>query len=142
MLINAGTMKNDGMEVLLNVVPVKTENLQWNSGFTYSTNRNNLVSLDNDQFKASNDFFDAGYTGEPIQVATHRVKVGEPIGRFYVWKSVGVDQNGGWLVENKDGEVIPIADATRKIASIMVMVFQNTSLAGITRYATRTLIWL
>ena len=112
MLINAGTMKNDGMEVLLNVVPVKTENLQWNSGFTYSTNRNNLVSLDNDQFKASNDFFDAGYTGEPIQVATHRVKVGEPIGRFYVWKSVGVDQNGGWLVENKDGEVIPIADAT------------------------------
>ena len=111
MLINAGTMKNEGLEVLLNIVPVQTANLQWNSGFTYSTNRNKLVSLSNDQFKASNDFFDAGYTGEPIQVATHRVKVGEPIGRFFVWKSVGVDDKGAWLVENKDGEIIPIADA-------------------------------
>jgi TonB-linked SusC/RagA family outer membrane protein len=111
MLINAGTMKNDGLEILLNLVPVQTANLQWNSGLTYSTNRNKLVSLSNDQFQASNDFFDAGYTGEPIQVATHRVKVGEPIGRFFVWKSVGVDDKGAWLVENKDGEVIPIADA-------------------------------
>ncbi|MCF2503660.1 SusC/RagA family TonB-linked outer membrane protein [Dyadobacter sp. CY107] len=112
MLINAGTMKNEGMELLLNIVPVQTANLQWNTGFTYSTNRNKLVSLSNDQFQAANDFFDDGYTGEPIQVSTHRVKVGEPIGRFFVWKSVGVDENGAWLVENKDGEVIPIANAT------------------------------
>ncbi|MCF0061660.1 SusC/RagA family TonB-linked outer membrane protein [Dyadobacter chenwenxiniae] len=112
MLINAGTMKNEGMEVLLNIVPIQTANLQWNTGFTYSTNRNKLVSLSNDQFQAANDFFDDGYTGEPIQVSTHRVKVGEPIGRFFVWKSVGVDENGAWLVENKDGEVIPIANAT------------------------------
>ncbi|TDE11622.1 SusC/RagA family TonB-linked outer membrane protein [Dyadobacter psychrotolerans] len=111
MLINAGTMKNDGLEVLLNIVPVQTEKFQWNTGFTYSTNRNKLVSLSNDQFKASNDFFDAGATGEPIQVSTHRVKVGEPIGRFFVLKSVGVDDKGGWLVENKNGEVIPIASA-------------------------------
>jgi hypothetical protein len=100
MLINAGTMKNEGMEVLLNIVPVQTANFQWNTGFTYSTNRNKLVSLSNDQFEADNDFFDAGYTGEPIQVSTHRVKVGEPIGRFFVWKSVGIDEKGAWLVEN------------------------------------------
>jgi TonB-linked SusC/RagA family outer membrane protein len=111
MLINAGRMKNDGLEILINTVPVQTKNFQWNTGFTYSTNRNKLVSLSNDQFQAANDFFDAGHTGEPIQVSTHRVKVGEPIGRFYVWKSVGIDDNGGWLVENKDGEVIPIANA-------------------------------
>jgi len=111
MQINAGTMKNDGLEILLNIVPVQNANLQWNTGFTYSTNRNKLVSLSNDKFEAANDFFDAGYTGEPIQISTHRVKVGEPIGRFFVLKSVGVDEKGGWLVENKDGEVIPIASA-------------------------------
>jgi TonB-linked SusC/RagA family outer membrane protein len=111
MFLNAGTMKNEGLEILLNLVPVQTASFQWNSGFTYSTNSNKLVSLSNDQFKASNDFFDAGYTGEPIQISTHRVKVGEPIGRFFVWKSVGVDDKGGWLIENKDGEIIPIADA-------------------------------
>lgn len=111
MLINAGRMKNDGIEVLLNMVPVQKNDFQWNTGFTYSTNRNKLVSLSNDQFKAANDFFDAGGTGEPIQTSTHRVKVGEPIGRFFVWKSVGIDDNGGWLIENKDGEIIPIANA-------------------------------
>ncbi|PSL34258.1 SusC/RagA family TonB-linked outer membrane protein [Dyadobacter jiangsuensis] len=112
MFINAGVMQNKGVEVLLNIVPVQTGDFQWNTGFTYSTNRNKLVSLSNEQFQAANDFFDAGYTGEPIQMSTHRVKVGEPIGRFFVWKSVGVDEKGAWLIENKDGEVIPIADAT------------------------------
>ncbi|KAA6431603.1 SusC/RagA family TonB-linked outer membrane protein [Dyadobacter flavalbus] len=112
MLINAGTMQNSGLEVLLNLVPVQSANVVWNTGFTYATNRNKLVSLSNDQFQAVNDFFDAGYTGEPIQVSTHRVKVGEPIGRFFVWKSVGVDDNGAWLVESKDGTIIPIANAT------------------------------
>lgn len=113
-LINAGTLQNEGIEILLNFAPVQGNKFQWNSGITYSSNRNKLVTLSNDQFKATNDFFNAGYTGEPVQDYTHRVEVGEPIGRFYVWKTVGVDENGEWLVENKDGNVIPINDATQE----------------------------
>ena len=109
--INAGTLRNEGLEVLINTVPVQSANFEWNSGFTYATNRNELVSLSNDQFQATNDWFTAGGTGEPIQTYTHRVQVGEPIGRFHTWESVDVDASGGWIVLNKDGERIPIKDA-------------------------------
>ncbi len=114
MTINAGTLRSQGFEALVNFVPIETKNFTWNSNVTYSTNKTKLVSLTNDQFENTLDYFDAGYTGEPIQDFTHRVAVGEPIGRFYVWKTVGVDANGGWLVESRTGEAIPINDATQE----------------------------
>jgi len=109
--INAGTLKNEGLEILVNFVPLKGNNYEWNSNFTYSTNRNELVSLSNDQFTATNDFFQAGGTGEPVQDYTHRVEVGQPIGRFYVWKTIDIDENGAWIIENQNGEPTPIKDA-------------------------------
>ena len=112
MMLNAGSMRNSGLEVLVNVNAIQRKDFRWNTALTFSTNKNKLVDLSNDQFEVTTEFFDAGHTGEPIQVSTHRVQVGGPIGQFYVWKSVGVDDNGKWLVENKKGEVIPIAQAT------------------------------
>jgi TonB-linked SusC/RagA family outer membrane protein len=107
---NAAQIRNQGLEVLLNFVPVSTRHFQWNSGFNYSTNKNELVSLSSNTFAATNDFFDAGYTGEPIQEATHRVQVGQPIGNFYGYKSIGVDDNGRWIIEGKDGKPVASAD--------------------------------
>ena len=112
MYLNAGAMKNSGLEALVNVRVLDGKKFSWNTNLTYSTNRNKLLNLSNDQFDVTAEFFDAGYTGEPIQQATHRVKVGGPIGQFYVKKSVGVDENGKWLVESKDGKVIPIAESS------------------------------
>ncbi|GAB3655604.1 TonB-dependent receptor [Echinicola sediminis] len=114
MTINAGVLQNDGVEMLINVVPVQNKDFTWNAGITYSTNRNKLVSLSNDQFEATNDFFNAGYTGEPIQDYTHRVEVGGAIGKFYVWKSVGLTDTGEWMVENTEGEAIPISQASQE----------------------------
>lgn len=112
MMLNAGEMKNSGFEALVNVRAVDTERVQWNTNFTFSTNKNTLANLSNDQFDVSSEFFNSGHTGEPIQVSTHRVQVGGAIGQFFVHKSVGVDEEGRWLVENREGNVIPIADAT------------------------------
>ncbi|MFD2035029.1 SusC/RagA family TonB-linked outer membrane protein [Belliella marina] len=114
MMLNAGTMQNDGMELLLNFTPISKGKFVWNSNFTYSTNRNKLVNLSNDQFDVSREFFNAGGTGEPIQDYTHRVEVGGPIGKFFVWKSVGVNEDGLWLIENREGEVIPITEAVQE----------------------------
>ncbi len=112
MMLNAGQMKNTGFEALVNVRAVETDNFRWNSNITFSTNKNELVNISNDKFNVTTEYFDWGHTGEPIQVTTHRVRVGGPIGQFFVLKSVGVDDNGKWLVENREGETIPIADAT------------------------------
>lgn len=112
MFINAGTMRNSGFEALLNIKAVDGQLLKWTTNLTYSTNKNKLVDLSNEQFDVTTEFFDAGYTGEPIQASTHRVKVGGPIGQFFVLKSVGVDDNGKWLVESKDGQTIPIGESS------------------------------
>lgn len=112
MMLNAGSMENSGLEVLLNIDAVRNTSVRWNTNLTFSTNKNRLLNLSNEQFKATSPFFDPGHTGEPIQVSTHRVQVERPIGQFFVLKSVGVDENGKWLVENQKGETIPIAQAT------------------------------
>ncbi|TRZ43513.1 SusC/RagA family TonB-linked outer membrane protein [Robertkochia solimangrovi] len=109
---NVAEVKNTGLEFLLNVTPFQTENFNWTANLTYSTNTNEIVSLSNDEFQLTNDFFDEGYTGEPIQISTHRVQEGQPIGNFFGWKSVDITEDGIWLIETPDGEIIPATEAS------------------------------
>lgn len=44
-IINAGNIQNKGIEIALNTTPVDEKDWQWNLGFTYSRNRNKIVSL-------------------------------------------------------------------------------------------------
>ncbi len=111
-MANVGEIKNQGFEALINVIPVKTSNFTWNAGFTFSTNKNKLVSLSNDKFQTTSDFFDAGYTGEPIQISTHRIKIGGPIGDFYGLKAVDITDDGIWIIEKPDGTRIPATESS------------------------------
>lgn len=110
-LANAGRMRNRGVEVLLNYEIIRSKDFSLSSNITYMNNKNTLISISNDLYKTSNDFFYAGHTGEPIQLTTHRVKVGDPIGNFYGYKSIDIDDNGQWIIEGQDGKPKPIDDA-------------------------------
>ncbi|MCX2678622.1 TonB-dependent receptor [Galbibacter sp. EGI 63066] len=118
-LANVAEIKNSGLEFLLNVTPFKTDNFQWTANFTYSTNTNEVVSLSNDEFQLTNDFFDEGYTGEPIQISTHRVQEGQPIGNFFGLKSVDITDDGIWLIETPDGEIIPATESTTEDRQVL-----------------------
>ena len=98
-MANVCHLQNNGVEVLINAVPVRTNDFEWTSSVSFSYNANKLVSLQNDEFQTSTDWFSAGHTGEPIQTTTHRVKEGWPIGNFFGLKSIGVDNDGKWVVE-------------------------------------------
>src|SRR5262249_6869591 len=111
---NVGSMENKGLEVLLNFATVTTKNFQWTSSVNFSTNSNKLMSLSNDLYKTTVDYFDAGYTGEPIQQATHRVQVGKPIGNFYGYKVVDITSDGKWVYRTKDGKTTLDKDADNK----------------------------
>src|SRR5699024_7261340 len=39
-----------------------------------------------------------------------RVQIGQPIGNFYDYKTVDIDDNGNWIIEGADGQPKPIAD--------------------------------
>lgn len=108
---NAGTIRNTGVEVNLNFIPVMTKDFEWDSNVNFSHNKNKLVSLSNDEFVAG-AYFDTNTLVAPIQQNSHRVEEGQPIGNFYGYKSVSVDDNGHWLIEGADGKTKPISEQT------------------------------
>lgn len=105
---NAGTIRNTGLEVNINAIPVQTKDFDWTANVNFSTNSNKLVSLSNDEFIAGS-YVDMNQLVAPIQQLSHRLEEGKSIGNFYGYKSVGVDDNGHWLIEGKEGQPIPIA---------------------------------
>ncbi len=44
-LINAGEVRNHGIEAILNVIPVRTNNFTWNTTFNFSRNRSEVTDL-------------------------------------------------------------------------------------------------
>ncbi len=98
-LINAGKMRNSGIEVAINATPVRTKDFEWKTTITASHNANKLLSLSNDLYETANQH-DEAWLGEPISIATQRLEVGKPIGNYFGLKSVGVSKNGLWLIEN------------------------------------------
>ncbi len=111
-LANVGQMRNEGVEVGLEYVVTQSSNFSYRTNATYSTNRNELVSLSNELYETSNDFFDTGYTQPPIQLPTHRVEIGGPIGNFYGFKSVDISDDGNWIVLDQDGNEVLQTDAS------------------------------
>jgi hypothetical protein len=102
-------MRNRGVEVTLQAVPVQTNEWQWVTNANFSTNKNTLLSLSNDQF-ISIGYSNQGGTGEPIQTYTHRIQEGQPIGNFFGFKAIDVDENGYWIIEGADGKPKPMAE--------------------------------
>src|SRR5690606_12629168 len=112
---NVGEMENKGIEVLLNLNPIRKDNFDWNSTLTFSYNKNELTSLSNDLFDIDGDYFNAGYTGAPVQTYTHRLEVGRPVGEFYGYKSVDIDDSGVWIIETEDGTRKSILEANGNV---------------------------
>ena len=108
-LANAGSVRNQGIEVAVNAVPVRTKDFEWKTVVTVSANKNKLLSLSNDMYE-SNSFMDTGGLGEPISISTHRMEEGHALGDFYGLKSVGVSENGLFLIEKPDGEVVEFSN--------------------------------
>lgn len=105
-MANAGQIRNKGFEFAINAIPVTNKDFEWSTNLTFSTNKNELRALGNDKFTSPLDYFEAGHTGEPIQQSTHRNIIGGPIGDFYGLKSLGLSDDGKWVVErlNHDEE--------------------------------------
>ena len=59
---NVGSMRNRGIEVMLNAIPVQTKNFEWSTTVTASHNQNKLLSMSNDLYETE-DWFDGGYVG-------------------------------------------------------------------------------
>ncbi len=102
-LFNVGTIRNTGIEIMVNAIPVQTKDFTWETTVTLSSNKNKLISLNNDVYQTDN-FEEEGGVSDPISVPTHCREVGRGLGDFWMLKSVGVDKDGFVLVEVKDAD--------------------------------------
>lgn len=118
-LANVGVMENKGVEVLINYNAIQKKDFSWETSVNFSTNSNKLVSLSNNQFRTTANFFTAGGTGEPVQDYTHRVDIGGPIGNFHGYRSVDIDANGLWIIEGADGKPKPYTQARQEDKKIL-----------------------
>jgi TonB-linked SusC/RagA family outer membrane protein len=127
-LANVGTMENKGLEVMLNFVPVRTKDFEWNSSVSYSTNTNKLVSLSNDVYKTSTNYLQVGAIFPPIQTFSHLLKVGGPVGDFYGFKVVDIGNDatdvanyGQWIYEGSDGKPVKYSSFTHSFGDKKVI---------------------
>ncbi|WP_353128973.1 SusC/RagA family TonB-linked outer membrane protein [Parapedobacter pyrenivorans] len=100
---NAASMRNTGVEIQINAIPFRSKSFEWHTSASYYTNANKVLTLSNDRFSIASGYFDTGHTGEPLQQITHRVQLGQPIGNFFGFKSIDVDDNGYWIIEDSEG---------------------------------------
>ncbi|MGF7230201.1 SusC/RagA family TonB-linked outer membrane protein [Arachidicoccus sp.] len=85
MLQNIGSIRNKGFEFSINATPIATNNFSWNTNFNFATNRNKVLNLGGaDMIKLP--WLAGGLISTNIQV----VKVGQPLGSFYLipWEGV------------------------------------------------------
>lgn len=99
-LANVGKMTNKGIEVMVKAVPVRTKDLEWTTQVTLQHNKNELVSLSNDLYQTDNVLWLQG-VGDPVSQFTHKVEVGQSLGRIYSLRAVGVSESTGlFLIKN------------------------------------------
>lgn len=109
-LANAAVMDNKGVEVNLNYDVLKKDDLKWTTTINYSKNVNELVRLNSDKFQIASGYIDLGNTYEPLTTTYQRIEIGEPIGNFFGYKTVGITDEGHWLIEGADGNPKPIQE--------------------------------
>ena len=78
-LINAGKVKNEGIEIALNGTPVSTKVFKWTSNIVFSFNRNRIVELADSSVVLS-----TGRTGSSQVLATIGGSMGDLYGRGFV----------------------------------------------------------
>jgi TonB-linked SusC/RagA family outer membrane protein len=79
---NVGELKNAGVELTLNVVPVETKDWYWNLRFNYAANRNEITKLPDDLPFLKNGG-GLGNTGSGMEIRSY---AGRPMGDVYLWR--------------------------------------------------------
>lgn len=77
---NIGKVRNDGLELSLNTVNIKSRDFKWSTNFNISFNKNEVMALSENQIaRTSAAQFDQNYNGQQSYIA----KIGLPMGMMY-----------------------------------------------------------
>ncbi|MCH5235115.1 MAG: SusC/RagA family TonB-linked outer membrane protein [Muribaculaceae bacterium] len=109
-LVNVGTIRNQGIELAVNGDILWNTPVKWTMGVNYSYGTTKLTKLSNDVYQAAYlDLYQTGGIGSSETL--FRVEEGGKVAQFYGYEYAGVTEDHTMLVYNKDGEAIPVASA-------------------------------
>lgn len=103
--INSGLIRNQGLELMLNTIPIEVGDFKWELNLNYTRNRNEIIELDKEgridvQNLGSFDQFG-------VQIVAEE---GRPFGDIYATKAYRKDPETGQRIINSDG--IPESSST------------------------------
>ncbi|SDC38615.1 SusC/RagA family TonB-linked outer membrane protein [Niabella drilacis] len=108
-LLNAGSVRNRGIELRLDGTPVQSENFKWNIGFNFSKNKNKVLDLAQNGNEVI-DRINIGTERRLNQVSVVAVK-GQPLGTLYGFDYTYlngqklIDESGHYI---KTATVVPL----------------------------------
>jgi hypothetical protein len=102
LVTNFGVVENKGLEIALNLVPVRSKDFNWNLTYTFSNNRNKILELPVEQLEKVdfNSYFDIKMVG----------RQGTPIGQLEAPKPAMTEDgkyitSGGFYVATTEDQV-------------------------------------
>jgi TonB-linked SusC/RagA family outer membrane protein len=102
LVTNFGVVENKGLEIALNLVPVRSKDFNWNMTYTFSNNRNKILELPVEQLEKVdfNSYFDIKMVG----------RQGTPIGQLEAPKPAMTEDgkyitSGGFYVATTEDQV-------------------------------------
>lgn len=103
---NVGKMLNEGIEGVITVDVIRHTDFKWSTSLNVAHNRNEVLSLSNDQFQRDYVTLESEYV-RGINNIRHILEPGHPVGTFFGLKFKGFDADGKWIFEdiNKDGQI-------------------------------------
>lgn len=106
---NVGNLENIGFEAEVTGDIVRKKDFNYTATLRVSHNKTTLASLWGDDTIYDTYSFPApGSPGTAVRLSS-----GEELGQFYIWKYAGIDDEGNWLLYDKDNNIIPAATKTQ-----------------------------
>lgn len=98
---NVGQVTNEGIELTINAIPVRTRDFTWSTTYLLAHNTNKLNKFTNEEF--TNGTYQVGWS-QPGKCYTQRLKEGESLGTFWgpVW--LGTDTDGVDVLKGQKGD--------------------------------------
>lgn len=115
---NVGTLRNTGFEFDITATPITKKHFTWNVTVVGATNNNKFISFSNDVYKGQSYYSTCEMANPNNPGYLQRIEEGERIGNYFTYRYAGVDEEGNWLVYNKEGEKIPVSKATEEDKAI------------------------
>ncbi|WP_432709155.1 SusC/RagA family TonB-linked outer membrane protein, partial [Pedobacter sp.] len=140
--VNAGSMRNKGIEIALSGEPLKTDDITWTFGLTFSANRNKILSLREglDEIILASQF---GYAGATV---TSKILEGNSYGDLFGTGYARASGNyDGYLIDNDDLWLIGENGFPEKQTNLLIANSSPKWIAGLNttfRYKDFTLIAL